>query len=357
MSPASAKPAPPSATTVQIAGDKTNGYVVLDTVARTVRKFDPKLGLLGAPSNLPFQTSAPPPQEQADDKTGDHVGGTAHHHRAGPVQGIAGNAANGVVYFIGNQMAYLADIGNPMSQWKPLREMPFASGTQILGICGDTVNGIVVHNGDLLALAPNVMGYPTWQSNAISPRLPIRAIVGDCINGVLMYCDTSQPLTEYGDENKTLPSTYLYSGKPYGPATPQTEPPIVIEKLFGNGTGGFLAFGENQVYSYDTTKLAWTRKASLAFGLNGAAGSGKEGLLALVGTENFIVNTTDFSTWTLLVPGGMAPVPAGTAGGKGPSGSEGTGTSGHIVTDGASDMANALAGRNAAQSPSFTTNT
>jgi hypothetical protein len=349
----------------QIVGDKTNGFVVLDTAAGTVRKFDLKSNQLSAASLLPtlkqatgaaVAGQAAPPDKSTPDGAG--AQGAAPVAPPALQQGIAGNATTGVVYFIGNQMAYLADVGNPRSVWKTLREMPFGPNSDIQGICGDMANGIVVHNGNLLAQAPNVLSYPTWQSNAVSPRLPIKHIGGDCTNGILVYCDASEELSDYEDENKILPSVYRFTGTPYGPATPVPEPTMSIELLLGDGAGGFVAFGENQLYQLDKAK-GWIKLATLSFGINAAAGNPKDGLVAIVGADNFIVSSTDFTTWTLKLPATpiSAPAPSGpasTPAAPAAPGSGGTAAKGQIVTDGASDVAEAAAAKSAA-APTMTT--
>jgi hypothetical protein len=358
----------PAAAPFQIVGDKTNGYVIFDPSAGIVRKFDFKNNMLGDPSPVPKLTQAPSaasanqaPANEKNGAAGASRQGAATAGTPAPAalaQGIAGNATTGVVYFIGNQMAYLADVGNPMAAWKTLRELPFGPGSGIKGVSGDVVNGVVVHNGELLAQAPDLFAYPTWQSNAISPRLPILSIAGDCVNGIVLVCDASAPQTDYEDENKFLPSVYRFSGKqPYGPAAPVLpDPKIKIEMLFGDGANGFMAFGEHQVYQLDPTK-GWGKQISLPFGFNAVAGNPKDGLVALIGTENFIVNSsTDFQTWTLKRPATppTAPAPAGgSASSTSPlptSNSAGTATQGNVLTNGASDAANAAASASAMQS-------
>lgn len=374
--PAPAPTTAPATMPFQIVGDKTNGYVIFDPNAGTVRTFDLKNNRLGPPSLVPKlkqaaaaatpnpgngQSAAPASTPAAAPAAAATAASTpAPTPAMGPspdapaalAQGIAGNATSGVVYFIGNQMAFLADVGNQMQGWKKLRELPFSLGTNIAGICGDVVNGIVVHDGELLALAPDVLAYPTWQSNAISPRLPITQIAGDCTNGVVVVCEPSSPLTEYEDENMFLPTVYRYSGKTYGPATPVQEPKVKIELLFGDGANGFMAYGEHQVYQLDLVK-GWVKPVTLEFGLNAVAGNPKDGLVAVIGADNFVVASTDLATWTLklLATPPVAP-PVDDDSGTSPSPNPaGTATQGQTVVNGASAHANAAAMQSAAQSP------
>jgi hypothetical protein len=290
---AASAPTPATSGSYQIVGDKTNGYVLFDLDAGTICTFDAKnnqLGVRRPVPKLPQAATTPPSQTTSSSDQSASSAGLA--------QGIAGNASSGIVYFIGNQMFYLADIGNLMARWKTLREIPFSTNTPIKGICGDVANGIVVHNGDLLAFAPDVLAYPTWQSNALSPRLPIVRIAGDCTNGLVVNCDASHPLTDYEGEINVLPSVYKFTGKPYGPATQMAEPKIEIKLLVGDGVNGFVAFGEHQLYQLDLAK-GWSKITSLAFGLNAAVGNFKDGLISIVGQDNFIVSTTDYKSWAL----------------------------------------------------------
>lgn len=334
-----AAPSISAAGTVQIVGDQANGCVILDTQAGTVRQFDTRLNQLGAPRMLPKLTQATggPAPAHADGQSNLIGHGTAPALR----QGIAGNAATGVVYFIGNQMAYLADVGNPMSRWKTVHDLPFNPGTNILGISGDLANGIVVHNGELLALAPDVRASPAWQSNAVTTGLPILAISGDCNNGVVVYWDVSQALTDDEGGKTVLPSTYQYAGRIQGACVPMQEPPVNIDLLVGNGTCGYVALGENQLYGFDQAQ-GWTRKASLRFAPTGLTGNPKDGVLALVGTDNFIVSTTDFIAWTLLQS--ATPVI--------PPPSPGSSGAAHqMLADGASDPPEGACSHHAAQTP------
>jgi len=211
-----------------------------------------------------------------------------------PVQGIAGNSKSGVAYFNNKQVFYRTDIDNSKAEWKRLPDAPFP----ITGMCGDLSNGIVIQNGDMLAQMTDVFNSPVWQSTAVSPRIPIKGIAGDGSNGIVVFRDRAADLVGFdGGDKKFIPNVYTFTGKPYSAAQSTQEPPIFIDLLAGDGSNGYIAFGENQLFSLDA-KGAWTKISSLKFGLNAIVGNAKDGLLALIGAENFLVSF-DLKTWTL----------------------------------------------------------
>lgn len=289
-------------------------YVVFDPQAGAIYTYDLKQNAFSMPRPVPALTPPPvpaPPSSSSSNGDGDDCNAGAGQTAAvttspaapASQQGIAGNAASGVAYFNGRQVFYLTDIGNSKAKWKKLPDAPFA----ITSICGDLKNGIVIQNGDMLAQITN--GFPQlWQSTAVSPRVPIRGMAGDGTNGIAVFRDLSKDLTDFDGDNKFVPSVYTFIGKPYSAAQSTQEPPIQIDLLVGDGASGYLAFGENQLFSLDA-KGVWSKLVTVNFGLNAAVGNAKDGLLALIGTENFLVST-DLKTWTLQQPLPTLPVSA-----------------------------------------------
>ena len=261
-----------SQNSVQIVGDKTNGYVLYDPLGCVVYTFDPKLNAYSPYSALPKLTPGTDPVF------------------------ITGNAKSGVVYCSGKQVFYLTDIGNSQAKWKALLPAPF----NIKGICGDLLNGVVIHDGDKLAQIKDVFNHPLWQTTAVSPRIPIAGIAGDGTNGIVVYGPISELLESYYDASGNfVPSVYKFAGQPYGSAIPMQEPPIHIDFLIGDGSNGYVAFGENQLFSLDAGKGVWTKICSLNFTLTAAAGNPKDGLTAMIGKDNFVA-VTDFKQWSLV---------------------------------------------------------
>ncbi|TKC88729.1 hypothetical protein FAZ69_13330 [Trinickia terrae] len=266
-------------TGARIVGDKTNNYVVFDPQSGVVYTLDLKANLYGQPrSDLPASASA---------KTSASQPASA---------GITGNAATGVVYFSGQSVSYLTDIDNSLATWKPLPDAPFA----IKGICGDLLNGIVIHDGDNIAQIKDVFNNPVWQESAISPRIPIAGIAGDATNGIVVYRESQwDDKAKYDSEdNKFVPSVYLFTGQPYGSPTSPLEPKIAIEAIMGDGVNGYIAMGENQLFSL--IKGAWAKMASLKFGLACAIGNPKDGVVALIGGERYVATSADGKTWNLV---------------------------------------------------------
>jgi hypothetical protein len=301
-----------------IVGDKTNSYVVFDSNSGVVYTFDVKAGLFGQPRPIApalvrpkavasQSTPSAPAQAAAPKSTASALAQTAASQPtpSAPAQtadatngvGITGNATSGVVLFSGTLVSYLTDINNRQASWKPLPEAP----CQIRGICGDLQNGIVIHDGDNIYQIKDVFNNPVWQE-ATSPRIPIAGIAGDATNGFVVYrtspWDDKDDHYDRGD-NKFVPSVYMFAAQQYGSFTSPSEPRIVIEAMMGDGKNGYVAMGENQLFSLDN-KGEWTRLNSLNFGLACATGNPKDGVVALVGAESYVVNSTDYKTWTLL---------------------------------------------------------
>jgi hypothetical protein len=301
-----------SQSTAYIVGDKTNGYVVFDPVGAVVYTFDPKTNLFGPSSPLP-PTQAPAKGQPA------------------PQSGITGNAKSGVVYFSGTQLFYLTDIGNRQAVWKQLKASPLGN---ILGICGDLVNGIVVHDGDNLAQIKDVFNNPTWQTTAVSPRIPIQGIAGDGSNGLVVYRGSFSPQDKYDDDGKFVPTVYKFSGQPYTSACPVSEPQIQIDKLFGDGSNGYLAFGENQLFSLDPAKGVWNKVASLCFTLGSAIGNPKDGVVAIIGADNFLVMSPDCKQWSLAQAVPAASQSSDSSSASSSTGAGSSGTSGSAAKPG-----------------------
>ncbi|RDU97556.1 hypothetical protein [Trinickia dinghuensis] len=259
-----------------IVGDKTNNYVVFDKPNQVVYTFD--LKQFGLPRAVPPKVSAP-------------------GLPSAPVSGITGNAANGIVYFFGNSVSYLTDVNNPKAKWKALPEAPFKTG--IKGMCGDLINGIVIHDGTNIAQIKDVFNNPVWLETNISPRISIAGIAGDGTNGIAVYrnAQSSGKAPTSDDDGKFIPTVYLFSGQLCGTPTPPPEPKIGIEALFGDGLNGYIAMGENQLFSL--VKNVWVKLASLNFSFNSATGNPKDGVVALLGSENYVVTTPDCKVLTL----------------------------------------------------------
>ncbi|WP_322044109.1 hypothetical protein [Paraburkholderia sp. J67] len=299
-----------------IVGDKTNNYVVFDPQSSAVYTFDIKANLYGKPRfDLPSSssanssvfpaasgsntgsaaTTAKAPASLGVSSTAGNTTTAAKTPASPPASGITGNAATGVVYFSGQTVSYLTDVDNPLATWKTLRDAPFA----IKGICGDLVNGIVIHDGDNLAQIKDVFNNPVWQESAISPRIPIGGIAGDATNGIVVYRQSPwDDKVKYDGEDKFVPSVYMFSGQPYGSPTSPLEPRVAIEAIMGDGVNGYIAMGENQLFSL--IKGVWAKLASLKFGLVCATGNPKDGVVALIGAERYLATSADTKTWTLV---------------------------------------------------------